>query len=212
MVSRSEMPAGHKAVGPGNRLRVGSSRLPPVFAATKDRPSQAYPTAQGSTTRCRCPGGSRAKDSGHARATIFSERCPRGQRAPVGNRMVAAMWHQGSTPCLSARIPWIAQQAEQRVDNAQVLRSIRSPRTTSSPVSSIGRIPVSKTGGGGSSPSRGARDVVQRPERLLHTQDAGGSIPPVSTNIVSYGSSRQSRTPYKRFGQITPRSWFDSTP
>lgn len=29
---------------------------------------------------------------------------------------------------------------------------------------------------------------------------------------ISYGSSRQSRTPYKRFGQITPRSWFDSTP
>lgn len=60
-----------KAVGPGNRLRVGTSRLPPEFAATKDRPSQAYPTAQGSTTRCRCPGGSRMKDSGHARATTY---------------------------------------------------------------------------------------------------------------------------------------------
>ena len=33
----------------------------------------------------------------------------------------------------------------------------------------------------GSIPAVGARDVVQRPERLFHTQDAGGSIPPVST-------------------------------
>lgn len=39
----------------------------------------------------------------------------------------------------------------------------------------------------------GARDVVQRPERLLHTQDAGGSTPPVSTRIPTAALGRAGR-------------------
>ena len=40
-----------KAVGPGDRLRVGTSRSPPEATTTKDGVRHPYPTAQGSKTR-----------------------------------------------------------------------------------------------------------------------------------------------------------------
>lgn len=53
--------------------------------------------------------------------------------------------------------PWIAQLAEQAVDNRQVLRSNRSPRTNTAPRWCSGSTGVSKTLGGSSILSRGAR-------------------------------------------------------
>jgi hypothetical protein len=190
--SRKTIPAGagHRLergwTGKKIRLRVGTSRLPPVFAATKDRPSQANPTAQGSKTRCRCPGGSRTKDSGHARATTFFRRDAREAiRALPGKRLVAAMRHQGSNPCLSARSPWIAQLAEQRVDNAQVLRSTRSPGTmVCCLVSSMGRAPVSKTGSGGSSPSRDATGRMPERSTALFRKQMGGDATGVQIPLL----------------------------
>lgn len=53
--------------------------------------------------------------------------------------------------------PWIAQLAEQAVDNRQVLRSNRSPRTNTAPRWCSGSTGVSKTLGGSSILSRGAK-------------------------------------------------------
>ena len=122
-----------KAVGPSDRLRVGTSRLPPELAAPKDRPSQAYPTAQGSTTRCRCPGGSRMKDSGHARAIVSGEmpERPKGAGWKLDGRASGAAPGFDSLS-LRHHAPWIAQQVEHAIDNREVLRSTRSPRTRNS--------------------------------------------------------------------------------
>ena len=121
-----------KAVGSVTRSRVGTSRLPPVLAATKDRPSQAYPTAQGSKTRCRCPGGSRMKDSGHARAIVFGEMPERPKGAGWKPDGRARRVTRVRLPVSPPHAPWIAQPVEHAIDNREVLRSIRSPRTRNS--------------------------------------------------------------------------------
>jgi hypothetical protein len=84
------------------------------------------------------------------RLAPLKEGCPRGQRAPAGNRMAAAMRHQRSNRCPSATaFGCLAQLVEQSVDNAQVAGSIPAASTRIGSLAHIGRAVVSKTTGWG---------------------------------------------------------------